>query len=126
VAREEHLAQLRDIVSVVANPESASRDWMLSVLIPTIELRDALITDVVHTIRALTETPIVAVRLIAVVDDAEKPTLTMHIRSRTAISGEQAEAVTSETLRRYASRLDLSGVKVKFTGQPSPDEPSMR
>lgn len=99
---------------------------MLSILVPTIELRDALITDVVHTIRARTERPIVAVRLIAVVDDAQKPTLTMHIRSRTAMSGEQAEAVTSETLRRYASRLDLSGVNVKVTGQPSPDEPSMR
>jgi hypothetical protein len=110
----------------VAHPESASRDWMLSILVPTIELRDALITDVVRTIRGVTERPIVAVRLMAVVDDAEEPTLTMHIRSRTAISGEQAEVVTSETLRRYASRLDLSGVKVKVTGQPSPDEPSMR
>ena len=105
-------------MDVVATLNSASRDWMLSILVPTIELRDALITDVVHTIRAVTETPIVAVRLIAVVDDAEKPTLTMHIRSRTAISGEQAEAVTSETLRRYASRLDLSGVKVTVTGRP--------
>jgi hypothetical protein len=111
----------------VAYPESASRDWTLSILVPTIELRDALITDVVHTIvERLTETPIVAVRLIGVVDEAQKPTLTMHIRSTTAISGEQAEAVTSETLHRYASGLDLSGVKVKVTGQPSPDEPSMR
>jgi phage baseplate assembly protein W len=99
---------------------------MLSILVPTIELRDALITDIVSTIRGVSERPIVAVRLIGVVDDAEEPTLTMHIRSRTAITRERAEAVTSETLRRYAPRLDLSGVKVKVIGQPSPDEPSMR
>jgi hypothetical protein len=113
-------------VDVVATLDSTSRDWLLSILVPTIELRDALITDVAYGIEALTEVPIVALRLIAVVDDAQDPTLSMHIRSRTAISGEQAQVVTLETLRRYASQLDLSGVEVTVTGRPSPDEPSMR
>jgi hypothetical protein len=102
------------------------RDWLLSILVPTIELRDALITDVADSMEALTEAPIVAVRLIQVVDDAQEPTLTMHIRSRTPISGEQAKTVTTEMLHRYASRLDLSALSVTVTGQPSPDEPSMR
>jgi hypothetical protein len=106
--------------------DSAGRDWLLSILVPTTELRDALIADVVDGVQALTEAPIVRVRMIGVVDDAQEPTLTMHIRSRTPISGEQAEAVTTETLRRYAPRLDLSAVKVTVTGRPSPDEPSMR
>jgi len=102
------------------------RDWLLSILVPTIELRDALITDVADSVEALTEPPIVAVRLIEVVDDAQDPTLTMHIRSRAAISGEQAKAVTTEMLHRYASRLDLSAASVTVTERPSPDEPSMR
>lgn len=109
----------------MAGPESAGRDWMLSILVPTIELRDALGADLANGIKARTKAPIVSVRLIAVVHDGGEPTLTMHIRSRTAISGEQAKAVTSETLRRLAPRLDLSGVKVTVTGQPAPDEPSM-
>jgi hypothetical protein len=104
----------------------SARDWLLSILLPTIELRDALITDVAHSIEALTETPIVAVRLIEVVDDAREPTLTMHIRSRAPISDEQAQAVTAEMLHRYASQLDLSAVSVTVTGRPSPEEPSMR
>lgn len=106
-------------MEVVATPDSASRDWSLSILVPTIELRDELITDVAHSVQALTEAPIVAVRLIAVVDDALEPTLTMHIRSRTAISGEQARVVTTELLHRYASRLDLSAVTVSVRGRPA-------
>jgi hypothetical protein len=81
-------------------PDSSSRDWLLSIVVPTTELRDALITDVADGVQALTEAPILAVRMIRVVDDAQEPTLNMHIRSRTAISGEQAEEVTAETLRR--------------------------
>ncbi len=107
-------------------PEGDSRDWLLSILVPTIELRDALITDVADAVQALTEAPILAVRMIGVVDDALEPTLNMHIRSRTAISGKQAQAVTTETLHRYAYRLDLSGVTVTVTGRQSPDEPSRR
>jgi hypothetical protein len=48
---------------------------LLSILVPTIELRDALITDVADSMEALTEEPIVAVRLIRVVDNAQEPTL---------------------------------------------------
>src|SRR5260370_22582838 len=107
-------------------PEGDSRDWLLSILVPTIELRDALITDVADAVQALTEAPILAVRMIGVVDDALEPTLNMHIRSRTAISGKQAQAVTTETLHRYAYRLDLSGVTVTLTRPQSPDEPGMR
>src|SRR5260370_35114871 len=88
-------------------PEGDSRDWLLSILVPTIELRDALITDVADAVQALTEAPILAVRMIGVVDDALEPTLNMHIRSSTAISGKQAQAVTTETLHGYAYPLDL-------------------
>ena len=109
----------------MATPDGASRDWLLSILVPTFELRDALITDVADSVQALTEPPILAVRMIQVVDDAQEPTLTMHIRSKTAISSEQAKAATTETLHRYASRLDLSRVTVVVTGRPSTDELSM-
>ena len=109
----------------MATPDTASHDWLLSILVPTIELRDALITDVADSVQALTEPPILAVRMVRVVDDAQEPTLTMHIRTRTAISGEQAKAVITETLHRYASRLDLSAVTVTVRGRPSSDEPSM-
>jgi hypothetical protein len=59
-------------VDVVATLDSASRDWLLSILVPTIELRDALITDVADGVQALTAAPIVAVRMIGVVEDAEE------------------------------------------------------
>jgi hypothetical protein len=113
-------------VEVVDTPDGESRDWLLSILVPSLELRDALITDINDGVLALTEAPVLAVRMIGVVDDAPEPTLAMHIRSRAAISSEQAKAVTTETLHLYASRLDLSGVTVTVTGRPSPDEPSMR
>ena len=105
---------------------SANRDWLLEILVPTIALRDALITDVADGVSSVTEPPIVAVRMIEVVLGAERPTLRMHLRSVTAITGAQAETVAMEKIHDYASSLDLSAMTITILGQPSPDEPSMQ
>ena len=110
----------------MATLNSANRDWLLEILVPTIALRDALITDVADGVSSVTEPPTVAVRMIEVVLGAERPTLRMHLRSVTAIAGAEAETVATETIHQYASRLDLSAVTVTVIGQPSPDEPSMQ
>jgi hypothetical protein len=110
----------------MADLNSADRDWLVEILGPTIALRDALITDVADGVSSVTEPPTVAVRMIEVVLGAERPTLRMHLRSWTAMTGDQAETVAMETIHKYASRLDLSAVTVTVIGQPSPDEPSMQ
>ena len=102
-----------------------ARDWLFSIGIPTFELRDRLITDVADSVSAATKPPVVAVRMIGVVDNTPQPMLEMHIRTRTAISHADAEAVAMLMLRRHASRLDLSGLTVTVVGPISPDEPSM-
>ncbi|HET6310944.1 MAG TPA: hypothetical protein VFH00_08095 [Candidatus Nitrosotalea sp.] len=104
--------------------ESTSCDWLLSIRIPTIELRDALITDVAEGVRAAGRPKVVAVRMIGVVEDRVVPALTMHIRTRSAISGAQAEALGTQTLHQHASRLDLTDITVSVVRPLSPDEPS--
>jgi H+/Cl- antiporter ClcA len=112
------------MVCCVAAIEGSSRDWLLSIQIPTVELRDALITEVAGGVSALTAAPVVGVRMIATVMDAGEPMLEMHIRTKAAIHSATAKAVAMETLHLYASSLDLSEVTVGVMRPLAPDEPS--
>jgi hypothetical protein len=104
---------------------SESRDWLVWIHVPSMEFRDALITDVAYS-RQGGHPPFAAVRMIGVVDDTAEPTLEIHIRTRMAIPAPEAEQVATQALRAHASRLDLSAVTVTVVRPMSPDEPSMR
>ena len=50
-------------------------------------------------------------------DDAGRPSLALQIRTRTEVSGAEANAAATGILGRHSSELDLSAVVVTVTGQ---------
>jgi len=89
------------------------RDWMFCVRLPSVDLRDRLIEDVVKSVTELTEPPAIAVRMIEVPEDQPVPTLGLQLRFQLGKVTE-SEALTSagETLATYAPKLDLSAIEV--------------
>ncbi len=99
----------------MTEPIDYSRNWLFIIRLPTIDLRDALITEVASSVRSLTEPPEISVRLIEVLDDAADPTLGLQLRFRMGVSADEAKGRAIETIVGYAATLDLSGMDVVMT-----------
>jgi hypothetical protein len=102
----------------VTAPTDERCNWHFVIRLPTIDLSDALITEVASSVRLLADPPAVRVQLIEVLDDATYPSVSMQLRLQTAVSATDAKVLVTETLLRHAPTLDPAGMHVMVTGRP--------
>jgi hypothetical protein len=81
----------------VTAPTDEGCNWHFVIRLPTIDLRDALFTEVASSVRLLADPPAVPVQLIEVFDHATYPSLGLQLRLHTAVSATDAKVLVTET-----------------------------